>query len=150
MTFKLGDLFRIRQSVKKLVGQSVKTVVMFRLRHFVQDVDKAMRELDESRNDLIKKLGKKEGANYTIPQDDFPAQEEFNRQLKELFDESTEIRVTKVKITDFEIAKEGSEVIETPAGEGIRKVPPLNILDIANLSFLFEDEVEEEQKNEVH
>jgi hypothetical protein len=142
MKFKLKDLLRIKSSIKKLVGQSVKVSVMFRLRHFVNDVDKEMRALDECRNDLIKRLGVKEGANYTIPQNDFSKQEQFENEFKELIEQEVEIRTPKVKISDFEIAKEGSEVIETPAGEGIRKVPPLNILDIANLSFLFEDEDE--------
>ena len=149
MTFKLMELIRIKNSIKKLVGQSVKVSVMFKLRHFVNDVDKELRAIDECRNDLIKRIGVKEGVNYAIPQDDLFKREQFENEFKDLLEQKVEIRTPKVKISDFEIVKEGSEVIETPTGEGVRKVPPLNILDIANLSFLFEDEVEEENKNEV-
>ena len=142
MTFKLKDLMRIRNSVKKLVGQSVKIHVMFRLRHFVQDVDKEMRTLDEMRTDIIKRLGVRKGQSFSIPENDVENQEKYETEYKLLLEEEVEIRVAKVKLSDFEIAREGSDIIETPAGEGVIKVPPLNILDIANLSFLFEDEPE--------
>jgi len=150
MTFKLKDLVRIQRSIKKLSGQSVKIHVMFRLRQFMQDVEKVLRELGEHRNKLVKECGqRKENRVWEIPKEDFAAQDKYDEGYEKLLEEEVNIRTPKVKLTDFEIAKEGSEIVETPEGEVAIKIPMLNVMDITNLSFLFEDEVEEENKNEV-
>lgn len=142
MKITLKELLKIKHSVKKLLGQSVKISVMFQLRHFVHDVTKAVEEFEEHRNKVIKRLGVRSGARWILPEDKPEVYNEYDTEMEELLKQEVEIRTCKVKTSDFAIAKENIEIIDTDSGSSMVKVPPLNVLDVANLSFLFEDEQE--------
>jgi hypothetical protein len=125
MKLTLNELQRGFVSLGKLANQDLPLKVGYWLGRIAKAAEGEMKNLEDSRIKLVKRLGEEDGeGNWSIKPD---SMEDFNREMGELLEVSIELPGDKIKLESL--------------GDSVK----LSAIDLINLDWLFEAKADTEK-----
>lgn len=104
LNLTVKDIINAKPALEKLAQQDVDIVQSFKLAKCIRCLNDHYKDYDQSRIDLVKKLGEQdESGNFEVKDD--AKQKEFISEMERLLNLKIEVNFDKFKMSDFEGVK---------------------------------------------
>lgn len=98
MKLKLGELVQAKDGLVQLSQKELPIKSAYKISRILKAASSELENYEEQRTKLIKKLGKEEGGNISVPPE---KKEEFIKELEGLLEVEVDINAEKIDVKEF-------------------------------------------------